>query len=272
MKRLGKPAVMEVFSDGANAHKAARDFKQQWPDFPADGKVQIKMAPGGGWAAVIRQQPESPEKTDKDWPRFSYYEAKNAEQKAAVESGSKAKPVAVLFGDSITRNWVRCDAEWLDAHNFVGRGIGGQTTMHMLSRFRPDVIELEPEYVVILAGINDIARNNGYIKVEHIFGNLVSMVELAKANGIKPVMCTVLPAREIGWRKRVGDPRSGIDSLNALIRGYAAEHHIPLAEYHDAMMTPEGGMIPAYETDAVHPNLAGYKVMEKVLLETIGKN
>ena len=268
----GKPAMMEVFSDGANAHKAARDYKQQWPEFPADGKVSVKMAPGGGWAAVIRQQPESPEKTDKDWPRFSYYEAKNVAHKAAVEDGSKAKPVAVLFGDSITRNWVRCDAEWLDAHNFVGRGIGGQTTMHMLSRFRPDVIELEPEYVVILAGINDIARNNGYIKVEHIFGNLVSMVELAKANGIKPVMCTVLPAREIGWRMRVGDPRPSIDSLNVLIRGYAAENHIPLAEYHDAMMTPEGGMIPAYETDAVHPNLAGYKVMEKVLLETLGKN
>ena len=209
---------------------------------------------------------------DKDWPRFSYYEAKNAAQKAAVADGSAEKPLAVLFGDSITRNWVRNDAPWLDAHNFIGRGIGGQTTMHMLSRFRPDVIELEPEYVVILAGINDIARNNGYIKVEHIFGNLVSMVELAKANGIKPVMCTVLPAREIGWRLRIGDPRPSIDSLNTLIRGYAAQNQIPLAEYHDAMMTPEGGMIPAYETDAVHPNLAGYKVMEKVLLETLGKN
>lgn len=209
---------------------------------------------------------------DKDWPRFSYYEAKNAAQKEAVESGSKAKPVAVLFGDSITRNWVRCDAEWLDAHNFVGRGIGGQTTMHMLSRFRPDVIELEPEYVVILAGINDIARNNGYIKVENIFRNLVSMVELARFNGIKPVMCTVLPAREIGWRLRVGDPRPSIDSLNTLIRGYAAQNNIPLAEYHDAMQTPDGALKPDFETDAVHPNLAGYKVMEKVLLETLGKN
>ena len=230
------------------------------------------MAPGGGWAAVIRQQPESPEKTDRDWPRFSYYEAKNEAQKLAVAEGSAEKPIAVLFGDSITRGWVRNDAPWLDAHNFVGRGIGGQTTMHMLARFRPDVIELQPEYVVILAGINDIARNNGYISVEHIFGNLVSLVELAKHNGIKPVMCTVLPASEIGWRRRIGDPRPSIDSLNTLIRSYAAANDIPLAEYHDAMQTPDGALKPEFETDAVHPNLAGYKVMEKVLLETLGKN
>ncbi len=208
------------------------------------------------------QQKTDPE--DKDWPRFSYY----AEQNKSV----KDKPAAVLFGDSITRNWVRCDAAWLKDHNFIGRGIGGQTTMHMLARFRPDVIELNPEYVVILAGINDIARNNGYIKVENIFKNLLSMVELAQAHGIKPVMCTVLPAREIGWRKRVGDPRPSIDSLNTLIRGYAEANGIPLADYHIAMKTDDGAMNPDFETDAVHPNLAGYKVMEALLLKVLGQN
>lgn len=260
---IGKAAFMDIFSDGPNAHRAARDYKHKYTPFPSDGKVSVKMAPGGGWAAVIRQEPEAPEKTDKDWPRFSYYEKQNAEV--------ASKPKAVLFGDSITRNWVRNDAAWLDSHGFVGRGIGGQTTMHMLSRFRPDVLDLDPEYVAILAGINDIGRNNGYIKVEHIFGNLVSMVELAKLHGIKPIMCTVLPAREIGWRRRVGDPRPQIDSLNALIREYAAANGIPLADYHSAMKTEDGAMIPAFETDAVHPNLDGYKVMEKVLLETLGK-
>ena len=85
---------------------------------------------------------------DKDWPRFSYYAEAN---KTVTE-----KPVAVLFGDSITRNWYKNDKEWLEEHHFIGRGIGGQTTMQMLSRFRPDVIELKPEYVVILAGINDM--------------------------------------------------------------------------------------------------------------------
>ena len=255
--------LMEIFRDGANAHRAARDYKHVWEPFPQDGKVSVKMAPGGGWTAVLRAAPEPWEKTDKDWPRYSYYEQKN---KDVV-----SRPKAVLFGDSITRNWAREDRKWLKEHNFVGRGIGGQTTAQLLCRIRPDVIDLNPEYMVLLIGINDIARNNGYISVEHTFGNIVSMVQLAQANGIKPIMCTVCPAREIGWRLRVGDPRPGIAQLNALISAYASEHGIPLVDYNSALRTPDGAMDPRYETDAVHPNLEGYKIMEQTLLSVFEK-
>lgn len=256
---IGGAPLMEIFRDGANAHRAARDYKHVWEPFPQDGKVSVKMAPGGGWAAVLRAAPEPWEKTDKDWARYSYYEQKNKEV--------ASRPKAVLFGDSITRNWVREDRKWLKKHNFVGRGIGGQTTAQLLCRIRPDVIDLNPEYMVLLIGINDIARNNGYISVEHTFGNIVSMVQLAQANGIKPIMCTLCPAREIGWRLRVGDPRPRIAQLNALISAYASEHGIPLVDYNSALRAPEGGMDPRYETDAVHPNLEGYKIMEQTLLE-----
>lgn len=256
----GSP-VMEIFRDGANAHRAARDFKQEWTVLPADGRITVKMAPGGGWAAVIRQHPEPWEKTDKDWPRFDYYEKQNSEV--------AKRPRAVLFGDSITRNWVRYDKQWLDQHNFIGRGISGQTTMQLLSRIRPDVIELKPDYMVLLIGINDIARNNGHISVEHVFGNIVSMVELAQHNGIKPVMCTLCPAGEIGWRKRIGDPRPQIAQLNELIKAYTAEHGIPLVDYNSALRTPEGALQPDYASDAVHPNLAGYKVMERALMSVL---
>ena len=252
-------AQLEIFRDGANAHRAARDFKQVWTDFPSDGMINIKMAPGGGWVAIARQEPEPWQNTDSDWPKYGRYEEKN--------SMVTSRPKAVLFGDSITQNWARLDGSWLEEHNFVGRGIGGQTTMHLLSRIRPDVIDLNPEYMVLLIGINDIARNNGYISLEHIFGNIVSLVELAQSNGIKPVMCTLCPAREIGWRKRVGDPRPKIDRLNAMIREYAEANGIPLVDYHSALLAPDGGMDHSYETDAVHPNLAGYKVMEKALLD-----
>ena len=255
------PAIIETFSDGVNADRAARDFRQQWKDFPVDGKLTVKMAPGGGWAAVVRTEPEPWNKTDKDWPRFGYYASQNAEV--------TSRPKAVLFGDSITRNWARFDQPWLDEHNFVGRGIGGQTTMQLLSRIRPDVIDLNPEYMVLLIGINDIARNNGYIDVENTFGNIVSMVELAQLHGIKPVMCTLCPAGEIGWRKRIGDPRPQIEQLNSLIKAYAAGHGIPVADYNAALRTEDGSMDPRYAGDAVHPNLAGHKVMEKVLLEII---
>ena len=254
-------SYVEIFRDGVNADKAARDFKHEWVAFPEDGKIHIDMAPGGGWAAVVRQSPEPWSKTDKDWARFSYY----AEANAAV----KDRPRAVLFGDSITRNWVKNDSEWLDGHGFVGRGISGQTSSHLLSRIRPDVIALNPEYMVLLIGINDIARNNGYIAVENTFGNIVSLVELAQLHGIKPVMCTLCPAGEIGWRKRIGDPRPQIAALNELITAYAAAHGIPLVDYNSALRTPDGALDPLYATDAVHPNLAGYKVMEKVLLDVM---
>ena len=200
---------------------------------------------------------------DKDWARFAYYDNLNKK----VEK----KPLAILYGDSITRGWARTDGDWLKERNFLGRGIGGQTTMQLLVRFRADVIELEPEYVVILAGINDIARNNGYITMTNTFKNLLSMVDLAKYHGIKPVMCTILPADEIGWRKRVGDPRPQIDSLNTMIRNYAKANDIPLVDYHTAMKDDNGGMISEYRTDAVHPNLEGYKVMEGVLADVFYK-
>ena len=219
------------------------------------------MAPGGGWAAVIRRGSIPPEQTDTDWAKFNRYEQRNKEV--------VGKPVAVLMGDSITQGWAREDGAWLDGHKLVGRGISGQTTSQMLVRFRRDVIELQPEYVVILAGINDIARNNGYITVENAFKNIVSMVELAQVAGIKPILCTLTPAHEIGWRKRLGDPRPLIAQMNSLIVEYAAAHGIPVVDYHSAMKTEDGAMIPEYRRDAVHPNLSGYEAMEKVLLEVL---
>ena len=254
--------LLEVFADGPNAHRAARDYKHQWLDFPEGGRISIKMAPGGGWAAILRSTPEPWQKTDSDWPQYGVYEKQNAEMTSA--------PKMVLFGDSITWNWERLDHQWLEEHGFVGRGISGQTTVQLLSRIRPDVIDLHPEYMALLIGTNDIARNNGYISVENCFGNIVSLVELARANGIKPILCTLCPAGTIGWRKQLGDPRPQIEQLNGLIKDYAAGHNIPLADYHSALRTPDGALDPAYALDSVHPNLAGYKVMEKVLLEAVG--
>jgi len=254
---------LETFADGPNADRAARDFKQEYGAFPEDGKIKVKMAPGGGWAAIVRNSQEPWQDTDKDWARYSYYEEKNGDV--------TGRPRAVLYGDSITNNWARFDGDWLAEHNFVGRGIGGQTTSHLLSRIRPDVIDLNPEYMVLLIGINDIARNNGYISIDHIFGNIQSIVELAQLHGIKPVMCTLCPAGEIGWRKRLGDPRPQIAELNALITAYAAEHNIPLVDYNSVLRTPDGALDPRYAGDSVHPNRAGYKVMEQALLEVLDK-
>ena len=200
---------------------------------------------------------------NKDWAKYSRYSAAN---KSVTVS-----PRAVLMGDSITDNWAKLDPDWLRDHRLCGRGISGQTTAQMLVRFRNDVLELHPEYVVILSGINDIARNNGFIKLENVYGNIVTMTELAAAHGIKPVLCTVLPASELPWRKELGDPRPKIDSLNTMIKGFAAVKGFPLVDYHSAMKDESGAMKAAYCRDAVHPNLEGYKVMEDVLLKVLDK-
>ena len=142
----------------------------------------------------------------------------------------------------------------------------------MLVRFRADVIDLKPEYVHILAGINDIACNNGRIKVVNVFKNIVSMVELAKYNGIKPIVCTTTPAKEFGWRKGFPDPRPSIDSLNTMITAYAIANDITLIDYFSALKDDEGGLDKKYQGDAVHPALPGYKVMEALLLEAIEKD
>ena len=198
---------------------------------------------------------------EKDWANFKRYAEKNTQV--------KEKPVVVLMGDSITQNWAKFDTPWLEEHNFLGRGISGQTTSHMLVRFRADVIDLHPEYVHILAGVNDIACNNGRIKVINVFKNIVSMVELAQHNGIKPILCTTTPAKEFGWRKNFPDPRPSIDSLNTMISAYAIANKLLLVDYHSALKDEEGGLDKKYQGDAVHPAIAGYKVMEALLLEAI---
>ena len=122
----------------------------------------------------------------RDWAQYGRYERQNA--------ALAGEPVEVVFmGNSITDNWIGADPDFFARNGFVDRGISGQTTAEMLARFRRDVIDLNPKAVVILAGINDIAQNNGAIKLENVFGNIVSMCELAKFNGIRVVLCSVLP-------------------------------------------------------------------------------
>ena len=200
---------------------------------------------------------------DRDWANFARFSEANAAEDAQ-------HPLAVLMGDSITQVWAGQDGEWLQAHGFVGRGISGQITSQMLVRFRADVIDLAPRYVVILAGINDIARNNGFIEVKDIFGNIVSMCELAVSNGIRPVLCALTPANAIGWRKDLGDPTPLILQLNDLLRAYAQEMDYPFVDYYTPMVGEGGAMQESYARDAVHPSLEGYHKMEEILLSTIG--
>lgn len=193
-----------------------------------------------------------------DWAGFGRYEAQN--------DTVSVKPAAVFMGDSITEGWFNTDPDFFRDNNFLGRGISGQTTSQMLVRFRRDVVDLQPKYAVILAGTNDIAMNNGTISLRNVLGNIISMCEIAKANKIKPVICSVLPASAYPWRPEVKDSAEQIIALNALLAAYAAEAKIIYVDFHSAMKNASGGLPGSIAPDGVHPDMSGYRIMEPIIL------
>ena len=202
-----------------------------------------------------------------DYAKIERYQKANA----ALPELRKGEKRVVFMGDSITAGWVKKRPEFFSNNPFVGRGISGQVTHQMLLRFRSDVIDLKPQVVVILAGTNDIAQNSGPVSLEAVVDNIKSMAELAQQNGIQPILCSVLPAKDYPWRAGK-DPLTNIPKLNALIESYANENGIPYVDYFNAMEDGQGGMkVPEHtaETDLVHPNANGYAVMEALLKPVI---
>jgi lysophospholipase L1-like esterase len=176
----------------------------------------------------------------------------------------------VFMGNSITEGWSQKCPEFFTGKPYINRGISGQTTPQMLLRFRADVINLKPAVVVILAGTNDIAGNTGPSSLEMITDNLISMVELAKANDIKVVLCSVLPAYDYPWRPGL-NPDKKIPALNELIRNYAEKNGITYLDFFSSMVDSRNGMKTELTYDGVHPNEAGYKVMEPLTEDAIGR-
>lgn len=203
-------------------------------------------------------------RSPQDWAQYGNYENKNSETK---------RPEVVFMGNSITSNWYRFHPEFFHENNYAGRGISGQVTAQMLARFRSDVIDLKPDKVVILAGTNDIAMNQGYVSIEHIFENIVSMAELAEHNDIEVVLCSVLPADRFSWSWEISSERAkaSIKELNDLLRTYAKKNGLKYADYYSAMADENLALKKEYQQDAVHPNKAGYLVMEEIIQAILKK-
>ena len=176
----------------------------------------------------------------------------------------------VFMGNSITEGWSRLDPDFFSGKPYVNRGISGQTTPQMLIRFRPDVINLKPAVVVILAGINDIAGNTGPSTLEMIEDNLASMVEVAKSNGIAVVLSSVLPAFDFPWRPGM-QPAEKVVQLNTWIKNYAEKTGCIYLDYFTPMADKRNGLKEDLTSDGVHPNLAGYEVMEPLVESAIAK-
>jgi lysophospholipase L1-like esterase len=201
----------------------------------------------------------------RDWPNLTRYR----EQNRALAAPAAGEARVVFMGDSITDAWPqpRFGTFFSASKSYVGRGISGQTTPQMLVRFRPDVIDLKPKVVVILAGTNDIAGNTGPMSNEEIQGNIASMAELARVHGIKVVLSSILPVSAYhvapnGTPQTLQRPMSRIKAINAWMKDYAArEKHVYLDYWTPAMIDDTGHMRTELSGDDLHPNAQGYAVM-----------
>jgi len=212
------------------------------------------------------------EKQLSDWAQLGRYREANQKLPPAAENEKRV----VFLGDSITDGWNL--AEYFPGKPYVNRGISGQTTPQMLVRFRQDVIDLKPQAIVILAGTNDIAGNTGLMTTEETARNLVSMVELAKANHIRVVLSSVLPVNDRLKNKEgvlliqtKSRPPEKITAINAWIKKYAAENDLIYLDYYSATVDAKGTLKDGISYDGLHPNADGYKIMKSLAEEAIGR-
>lgn len=202
-----------------------------------------------------------------DWPNLNRYKDENS--KVPVLSAKDHSRV-VFMGNSITEGWINKRPDFFNSKKYINRGISGQTTPQMLLRFRQDVIALKPAVVIILAGINDIAENTGPYSAETTSGNIFSMCELAKQNGIKVILCSVLPALDFKWKPGL-EPAKKVVALNSVLKAYADKNKFFYTDYFSAMVNEKLGLKDELGTDGVHPNEAGYAIMEPILEKNIFK-
>lgn len=199
-----------------------------------------------------------------DWAGLERYASANA----TLSPSEKGR--VVFMGNSITEGWLNLRPDFFKGKPYVNRGISGQTTPQMLIRFRQDVVDLNPEVVVILAGINDIAGNTGPSTIEMITDNLASMAEIAVANDIKVVMCSVLPAYDFPWSPGL-EPGPKVVTLNKWIKEFSEKEGLIYADYFSATADDRPGLRKDLGDDGVHPNEKGYKIMEPLVEHAIKK-
>jgi lysophospholipase L1-like esterase len=199
----------------------------------------------------------------RDWPQLARYR----EQNRQLPPPAADEPRVVFMGDSITDAWPQPRfGDFFVGKPYVGRGISGQTTPQMLIRFRPDVLDLKPKVVVILAGTNDIAGNTGPMTDEEIEGNIASMAELAKLHGVRVVLSSILPVSAYhvaanGVPQTTLRPMARIRAINDWMKKYAADEKHVYLDYFPGMIDATGHLRAELSGDDLHPNAQGYAIM-----------
>ena len=244
------PFAARAKARGWSVVQMTADHNPQMSNPAAIARILLNAAQGNDGSSSPAERPGD------DWGGLRRYREANA----ALAAPARGEQRVVFMGNSITEGWAQHFPAMFPGKPYIGRGISGQTTPQMLVRFRQDVIALRPKVVVILAGTNDIAGNTGPSTVAMIEDNLASMVDLALSNGIRVVLCSVLPVFDYPWRPGL-QPAPKIVELNAWMKAHAARRGIVYVDYHSAMADARQGMRAELANDGVHPNLAGYRIM-----------
>ena len=214
-------------------------------------------------AIAAQQKMEATDTSKTDWPNLCRYRADDARLAVAP---ARDRDV-VFMGDSITELWAVAHPQFF-TEGRVDRGVSGQTTPQMLLRFEADVVALHPRVVHILGGTNDIAGNTGPNTFADLQNNIVAMTTLARAHHVRVILGSVPPAAKFTWAPSLSPARQ-VQQLDAWLKDYAAREHLIYADYYSAMATADGAMRPELTLDGVHPNAAGYAVMEPIARKAI---
>lgn len=201
-----------------------------------------------------------------DWANLKRYQEENAKLATPAAGDNRV----VFMGNSITEGWKNSSPEFFSSNPYICRGISGQTTPQMLIRFHQDVVALKPKVVVLLCGINDIAGNTGPSTLEMIQDNIAAMTEIAKANKIRVVLSSVLPAFAFPWKPGI-EPADKVIALNKWIKKYADENKYTYVDYFNAMKDERNGLPKNLAEDGIHPTKAGYAIMEPLVQAAITK-
>jgi len=267
----GQSRSAVVINSGANQQTLSIKATDKWTKISIDNiivnnngaTIEIQsQANADQW--LMLDQVAFYEPKGEDWANLDHY--KDANVKLGLAAANEKR--IVFLGNSITDMWIIRSPEFFVGKPYIDRGIGGQTTPQMLVRFRTDVINLKPKVVVIMGGINDIAGNSGPSTLEMIEDNLSSMSELAKSSGIKVILSSVLPASKFPWNPDI-EPADKIVELNKWIKQYADKNKIIYVDYYSSMVNEQKGMKQELTKDGVHPNNAGYKIMEALVEKAI---